>query len=129
METKLYTPLRLTVPFWKFSKFFHMKCWRPNSDLAPKLESKAWFPYDRKESQGIAASRNKSGQVCLRLSAIIWKPAKTLFATPCDSLRSLSQAVHCDSLRSIAINGNHCSQLLQLLAITTLLLRGIIPFP
>ena len=55
--------------------------------------TKAWFPYDRKESQGIAASCNKSDQVCLRLSAIKWKPAKTLFATPCDSLRSLSQAV------------------------------------
>ena len=38
-------------------------------------------------------SRNKSDQVWLRLSAIIWKPAKNLFATPCDSLRWLSQAV------------------------------------
>ena len=28
-------------------------------------KGKAWFPYDRKEPQGIAASRNKSGQVCL----------------------------------------------------------------
>ena len=101
---------------------------------------KAWFPYDHKESQGIAVSCNKSDQVCLRLSAIIWKLAKTLFATPYDSLRLLAIAVagsrkfsisatHCDSLRSIAVNGNHCSQLLQLLAITTLLFWGIISFP
>ena len=51
----------------------------------------AWFPYDRKESQGIAASRNKSGKVCLRLSALIWKPAKTLLGTPCDRCRRQSQ--------------------------------------
>ena len=38
-----------------------------------KEMTKAWFPYNRKESQGVAASRNKNDQVCLRLSAIIWK--------------------------------------------------------
>ena len=94
---------------------------------------KGWFSYNRQESQGIAASRNRSDQVYLRLSAIIRKPVKNLLAIAVVSSRrdrtfSIS-AAHCDSLRSIAINGNHSSQLLQLLAITTLLFRGTISFP
>ena len=73
---------------------------------------KAWFPYDRKESQGIAASRNKSYQVCLRLSTIIWKPAKTLFATLCDSLRSLSQAVaEIENFLSLRLTATRCDPL------------------
>ena len=76
------------------------------------LFGKAWFPYDRKESQGIAASCNKSDQVCLRLSAIIWKPAKTLFATPCDSLRSLSQAVaEIENFLSLRLTATRCDPL------------------
>lgn len=74
----------------------------------------------RKVSQGVAVNRfrNKSDQVCLRLSTITWKQAKIclrLLATPCNSLEWLSQAVaemehfsisatHYDSLRFVVIH-------------------------
>ena len=47
-----------------------------------------------------------------RLSAIIWKPAKTLFATPCDSLRSLSQAVaEIKNFLSLRLTATRCDPL------------------
>ena len=87
----------------------------------------------RKESQRVAIKVVKFAcdslqsygnrlKLCLRLLAIAVAGSRR------DRKFSIS-ATHCDSLRSIAINGNHCSQILQFLAITTLLFRGIISFP
>ena len=94
----------------------------------------------------IARSRKESQRVAIKVIKFASDSLRSYgnrLKIVCDSLRLLAIAVassrrdskfsisatHCDSLRSIAINGNHCSQLLQLLAITTLLFRGIISFP
>ena len=61
-------------------------------------------------------------KICLRLLALAVASSRR------DRKFSIS-ATHCDLLRSVAINGNHCSQFLQLVATIAVLFLGLISLP
>ena len=68
-----------------------------------QAELKPGFHIIAKELHGIAASRNKSDQVCVQLSVILRKSAKNLrfTATRCNPLRLMETTIHnfCSTLR------------------------------